>query len=188
MNYKTSDVNKIIQKSFHNKEVKQEDIPNIDLYVDQIIRIFEKQWEGNSCDEKLITKSMVNNYSKEKIIAPIKGKKYTKEQILQILLIVNLKNTLSIQEIKKITHALMGANDSEESILQAFSHYEENAKNTEVLSKMLCDGMLNKYDESISTEEMISILLSLAQVSSMLQRTAEIMTKTFFDDVIQEKK
>ena len=35
---------------------------------------------------------MINNYSKAKVITPVKGKKYTKEQIIQMLIIYQLKN------------------------------------------------------------------------------------------------
>ena len=45
---------------------------------------------------------MINNYSKAKVITPVKGKKYTKEQIIQMLIIYQLKNNLSIQEIKEL--------------------------------------------------------------------------------------
>ena len=53
-------------------------------------------------DDKLLTKTMINNYSKAKVITPVKGKKYTKEQIIQMLIIYQLKNNLSIQEIKEL--------------------------------------------------------------------------------------
>lgn len=68
-------------------------IPEIDLYMDQILGLIE---------DRGITKTMINNYSKEKLIKPVKGKKYTKEQILQILCVVNLKSMLSLSSIREI--------------------------------------------------------------------------------------
>lgn len=182
MSYKTEEINSLFETAFNFKEVKVKDIPNIDLYVDQIIKIFEdKILDEDNSDEKLITKSMVNNYSKEKLISPVKGKKYTKEQILQILLIFDLKNTLSIQNIKSVTNALMEEENSEESINKAFSSYEDNAIYTASLCMLICEKITSKYDNDLSLEELTSILLSISQVANSLKKTAELITKKFYE-------
>ena len=58
-------------------------------------------------DEKLITKTMINNYSKEKLISPIQGKKYSHQHIMQILCIYQMKQTLALADVKQLT----GRND-----------------------------------------------------------------------------
>ena len=56
-------------------------IPNLDLYMDQVITLFEdklghtKRYE----EDKLLTKTMINNYTKDKLLMPAVKKKYTKE-------------------------------------------------------------------------------------------------------------
>lgn len=85
-------------KSLANTELwdmplDSEKIPEIDLYMDQILRLTE---------EKGVTKTMINNYSKERLLKPLKGKKYNKEQIIQILCIMNLKQTLQLGHIKDL--------------------------------------------------------------------------------------
>lgn len=84
--------------------LKSEDIPSLDLYMNQIMTLFDVNLADNKRDEddKLLTETMTNNYSKEDLLRPIKGKKYAKDHILQMLLIYSLKNTVSIQEIKKV--------------------------------------------------------------------------------------
>lgn len=77
-------------------------IPEIDLYMDQLLSLIE---------EKGITKTMINNYSKEKLIKPLKGKKYSKEQIVQILCIANLKQTLALSDVKNLMPQEDGALD-----------------------------------------------------------------------------
>lgn len=75
------------------KPLESDKIPEIDLYMDQLLSLTE---------EKGITKTMINNYSKEHLIKPLKGKKYSKEQIIQILFIMNLKQNISLGDIKAL--------------------------------------------------------------------------------------
>ena len=93
----------ILQKPLQRKEVEVADLPDLDLYMDQITTLFADKTQE---PESLLTKTMINNYSKDGLIKPIKGKKYSKEHILQMLLIYRLKQTLSIQQIKGVMQSL----------------------------------------------------------------------------------
>lgn len=96
-----------------NKEIKDfhlprwNDIPNIDLYIDQLVSLLEQYLSGyikndNEKEEKIITKTMINNYVKQNIIkAPI-NKKYNKEHIASLFVIFILKQVYSINDIKKL--------------------------------------------------------------------------------------
>ena len=70
----------ILQKPLQQKEVEVADLPDLDLYMDQITTLFADKTQE---PEGLLTKTMINNYSKDGLIKPIKGKKYSKEHILQ---------------------------------------------------------------------------------------------------------
>ena len=98
----------ILDQIENMSHLKSEDIPSLDLYMDQIMTLFDINLADNKRhdNDKLLTKTMINNYSKEGLLKPIKGKKYTKNHILQMLLIYSLKNTISIQEIKKSITAI----------------------------------------------------------------------------------
>lgn len=63
---------------------------------------------------------MINNYSKAGVIKPVKGKKYTKEQIIGMLLVYNLKNTITIQEIKQVLAPVYANDESLENIYDQF--------------------------------------------------------------------
>lgn len=104
----TEEFERIVDRAFHQSVIHGGDIPAIDLYMDQIITLIEDKYAPNKRreGEKLLTKTMVNNYSKEGLIKPIKGKKYSKEHILQMLVIYGLKNTLSIGEVKQVLRGL----------------------------------------------------------------------------------
>ena len=95
---------RIADEAVKEEELRGTDIPAIDLYVDQIINLVSDKNSQSSdrYSDKQLTKTMINNYSKDGVITPVKGKKYTKEQIVQILTVYTLKNTLSIGEIKRL--------------------------------------------------------------------------------------
>ena len=98
------ELSEIIDKVVNKSDLTTKDIPSLDLYMDQIMTLFDDHLQDNKrfVDDKLLTKTMINNYSKAGVIKPVKGKKYTKEQIIGMLLVYNLKNTITIQEIENI--------------------------------------------------------------------------------------
>ena len=102
--------------------IKTEDIPNIGLYMDQVTTFMDEQLEACKRyeDDKILTKTMINNYSKAGVIKPVKGKKYTKEQIIGMLLVYNLKNTITIQEIKQVLAPVYANDESLENIYDQF--------------------------------------------------------------------
>lgn len=77
------------------------DIPDIELYIDQVTDFIEKklsQQKRNSKD-KLLTKTMINNYAKAGILIPPRRKKYSRQHIALLLLLYNSKQILSINDI-----------------------------------------------------------------------------------------
>ncbi len=109
MNVNKQEIEQLITSMLNQNRLEPEQIPELDLYIDQILMLFEDKLGENRRREKdkILTKSMVNNYSKEKLIRPMRGKKYNREQILQILMICSLKNILSIGDIKQVMTTLM---------------------------------------------------------------------------------
>lgn len=98
------DLNRIAAYAVDDRDLRSNEIPSIDLYLDQILSLVaEKNAEASAMfEDRTLTSTMINNYSKDGLIAPIKGKKYSKEHIIQMLLIYSLKNTLSISSIRRI--------------------------------------------------------------------------------------
>ncbi|MBO5930509.1 MAG: DUF1836 domain-containing protein [Clostridia bacterium] len=82
-----------------------DELPTIDLYMDQVILLLTKYLEifaAVSNDDKIITPTMINNYVKQKTIpAPVK-KRYSKMHLAYLIIICILKQTLSISTISKI--------------------------------------------------------------------------------------
>ena len=82
--------------------VRPEDIPNIDLYMDQITTFMDSQLEASKrhADDKILTKTMINNYAKNNLLPPPVKKKYSKEHLLIMIFIYYFKNFLSIKDIE----------------------------------------------------------------------------------------
>ena len=82
-----------------------EELPNIDLYVDQVICFLDEFLSDYVCIEKeghVLTKTMINNYVKHSVIPPAIKKKYNKEHIAYLFVICILKQLYSINDIAKL--------------------------------------------------------------------------------------
>lgn len=85
--------------------IKTDDIPNIDLYMDQVTTFMDKRLKKttrNPGDDKILTKTMINNYAKNELLPPPIRKKYNKEHMLLLIFIYYFKNILSINDIQTL--------------------------------------------------------------------------------------
>ena len=88
--------------------VKSVDIPSIDLYMDQITTFMDEQLAAckRHDSDKILTKTMINNYAKKNLLPPPEKKKYSKEHVLSLIFIYYFKNILSISDIQSILNPL----------------------------------------------------------------------------------
>ncbi len=88
--------------------IKPENIPNIDLYMDQVTTFMDSNLkESKRYDaDKILTKTMINNYAKNDLLPPPLKKKYSREHILVLIFIYYLKNILSISDIQTLLSPL----------------------------------------------------------------------------------
>lgn len=84
--------------------VKPEDLPNIDLYMDQVTTFMDQQLSTSKRyeEDKILTKTMINNYAKNNLLPPPIKKKYSKEHVLLLIFIYYFKSILSISDIQEI--------------------------------------------------------------------------------------
>ena len=84
--------------------IKVEDIPQIDLYMDQVTTFMEKHLGElkRYPDDKVLTKTMINNYAKNNLLPSPVRKKYTQEHILLLVFIYYFKNLLNFNDIETI--------------------------------------------------------------------------------------
>lgn len=84
--------------------IEPDTIPNIDLYMDQVTTFMDSHLERSKRyeDDKILTKTMINNYTKNDLLPPPDKKKYTKDHMLMLTLIYYYKNLLSIGDIQTL--------------------------------------------------------------------------------------
>lgn len=127
-------LNSILGSLDRISHIPSEDIPNIDLYMDQVTTFMDKRLRNttrNPHEDKILTKTMINNYAKNDLLPPPVKKKYTKDHMIMLIFIYYFKGILSINDIQ----ALLGP------LAERFFH---------------ADGMMNMqrvYDEAFGMEE-----------------------------------
>ncbi|MGN1180262.1 MAG: DUF1836 domain-containing protein [Suilimivivens sp.] len=98
-------LNSIIESLSRIQYIKSDDIPNIDLYMDQVTTFMESKLKNTSRNpeaDKILTKTMINNYAKNDLLPPPVKKKYSKEHVLMLIFIYYYKSILSINDIQTL--------------------------------------------------------------------------------------
>ncbi len=98
----------IIRKLVSIDYIDPDNIPNIDLYMDQVTTFMDLHLADSKRDkdDKILTKTMINNYTKNNLLPPPVKKKYTKDHVFLLIFIYYLKNMLSINDINRIISPL----------------------------------------------------------------------------------
>lgn len=106
MTIKTEDLlNSILGSLDRIAYIKADDIPNIDLYMDQVTTFMESRLKSSTRhpgEDKILTKTMINNYAKNDLLPPPKKKKYSREHVLLLIFIYYYKGILSISDIQEL--------------------------------------------------------------------------------------
>ena len=105
----TRDLLRRVMEKFNDLSyIDPEDVPDIPLYMDQITTFMDSRFAAckRYPDDKVLTKTMINNYTKNKLIPPPDKKKYSKEHLLLLIYVYYLKDFLSISDIKTLLDPL----------------------------------------------------------------------------------
>ncbi|MDD5901422.1 MAG: DUF1836 domain-containing protein [Lachnospiraceae bacterium] len=88
--------------------VQPDELPNIDLYMDQVTTFMDFHLASSKRydEDKLLTKTMINNYTKNELLPSPNKKKYSKDHMYLLILIYYLKSVLSITDIQSILKPL----------------------------------------------------------------------------------
>jgi hypothetical protein len=189
MNFENID--DIIKQLTSSVEIKVNDIPDIDLYMDQVTTFIENKLGDEKRDkkDKLLTKTMINNYSKAKILTPSKNKRYNKQQMIQLILIYYLKQVLSIGDIHDLFKPLFEnegknknlINDIYSSFLSFKKDSMKSASNMlEEMTAVIADSTDNKGVQENEDVQMLLTVLMLAAQAQACKRTAEAIIDNYF--------
>ncbi|WKA58931.1 DUF1836 domain-containing protein [Planococcus shenhongbingii] len=176
------DAEQLIKNLGLQSGVLLEDIPKIDLYIDQIIQLFETSFADakRNEDEKILTKTMINNYAKGKLFYPVQNKKYTRNHIMLISLIYQMKSALSINDVKQVLDGLNKKALQQDLNLESF--YESYLKLQQGNITIFTEGLKEQSkrvgqqvpnaDDAQELEQVL-LIASLVHTSNLYRRAAE---------------
>ena len=133
--------------------IKSTDIPNIDLYMDQVTSFMEKELKSTkrNDDDKVLTKTMINNYAKNDLLpAPIK-KKYSKEHLLLLTFIYYFKNIISMKDIETLLKPITENYFQSEGDINIARIYDEVCTFEKERTKLLQKDIELMYNNSMET-------------------------------------
>ena len=139
----------ILEKLDKIDYIKPEDIPNIDLYMDQVTTFVDEELASLKRfeDDKMLTKTMINNYTKNNLLPPPQKKKYSKNHMFLLIYIYYLKSVISISDIKEIinplTEIFFDKKDSHIDLTEIYDHIFNMEMDN---SKGITKDIIKKYN------------------------------------------
>ena len=156
MKIDTKDMLKSILNSLSRIEhIKPEDIPNIDLYMDQVTTFMDTRLSSSKRhpEDKILTKTMINNYAKNKLLPPPVKKKYSKEHLLVMIFIYYFKGILSITDIQALMNPITEKYFQNDQKFSIETIYNEVFILEKSQADKLAKDIVDKYNTSKHTFE-----------------------------------
>ena len=110
--------------------ITPDEIPGMELYMDQLTRYMDKHLGSTLRDEsdKALTKTMINNYTKNKLIPPPDKKRYSRKHLILLIYIYYLKNVVSINDIRRILGPMTEKDFAEDDVFEFYKSIFEMEK------------------------------------------------------------
>ena len=130
--------------------INPEDIPNIDLYMDQVTTFMDEHLAAckRLDDDKILTKTMINNYTKNDFLPPPVKKKYSKEHLLVLTFIYYFKSLMSIGDIEKLLTPITEKYFHSEGDLNITHIYDEVCAFDKGRTNILQDDIKSAFEAS----------------------------------------
>ncbi|MGK0465394.1 DUF1836 domain-containing protein [Clostridium sp.] len=192
MDYNKETLDELVREIIGAKDVSLTEIPCVDLYMDQVTTFFDEKLSSlkRNDEDKILTKTMINNYTKGKVLMPAKNKKYTNEHMILLTLIYNLKQTISISDINTIFNYIINVKTSKDTSISLENLYNNFLDIKEVQNQDFALDV-DKYSEYIKVKikkmgkedgeltELILMVLLLINKANMQKRMAEKLIDNF---------
>lgn len=157
MKIDTKNLVKSITDSLERLEyIKLDEIPGIDLYMDQVTTLMDKKLRSVTRypqEDKILTKTMINNYAKNDLLPPPIKKKYSKEHVLVLIFIYYFKGILSISDIQTLLQPITDKYFQNGKDFGIKEIYEEVFRMEPNEIEVLKQDMVKKYEMAQSSFE-----------------------------------
>ncbi|MCR5737374.1 MAG: DUF1836 domain-containing protein [Eubacterium sp.] len=177
-------IEELYTEVFHDvQNFNIDDIPGIDLYMDQVTTYLNDKLKmaQRHDDDKLLTKTMINNYVKSHLMPPPEKKKYSKDHLIALILIFFFKNVVSINDVNSILNPIMSNQfaDKDDSLEKAFNVYLEHIQSSETIAPIV-----KSYEDS---QKMLEKLNSTSDELAVLSFISVLNYDIFLRKLIIEK-
>lgn len=151
-NYSSEQLRSILAKLQGIDYIKPEDIPNIELYMDQVTTFMDEHLASTKRydTDKILTKTMINNYAKNDLLPPPVKKKYSKEHMLLLVFIYYFKGVLSITDIKNLLTPLTEKYFNSQSGMNLQDIYDEVFSFEQLQADKLVRDILGEYKKAFT--------------------------------------
>lgn len=171
------------------------EVPGIDLYMDQVTTFMESHL-GNlkrNPEDKVLTKTMINNYAKNELLPSPEKKRYTKNHVLLLTFIYYFKNVLSINDIKTLLGDITKNHFNRTDGLTFEQIYREIVKNQPEVVAMVKEDLREKekLTETLFEGEADEALLKNFSLLCFLgfdMYLKKVLMEAVIDDLFHEKK
>lgn len=184
----------IVSQISKGGQIRLIDMPDLDLYMDQVTTFINDKLSVYTRHEndKILTKTMINNYTKHNIIPKPVAKKYSKDHLIFLIMIYHLKGIVSIKDMEHLIKPLINNHDSEiedkiniEDIYSIFQEIQKNEKeklhtrlNSDIENVKEYLGEIEKQDDPILEMLMLTIVLTVR--ANMQKHLAERIIDEYF--------
>jgi len=146
-------LNSILDSIARIDYIKPDTLPNIDLYMDQVTTFMDSQLVSAKRHEedKVLTKTMINNYAKNNLLPPPDRKKYSKEHVLTLIFIYYFKNIVSINDLQSILNPITEKYFDKDSTLGLIDIYSEVFSLEESEVEHISKDIARKFNISFDT-------------------------------------
>lgn len=141
-------INSIMSSLDRLEYIKAAEIPNIDLYMDQVTTFMEERLKNTTRNpgiDKVLTKTMINNYVKNNVMPAPNKKKYSKEHMYILIVIYYFKNVLSINDIDVALNPIREKYCGDSKDFKLEDVYEGIRTTAEKLTESIKDDLLDTY-------------------------------------------
>lgn len=186
---------KLITECALHECISLEEIPDMKLYMEQVTQFIDQKLEPSKRNEtdKILTKTMINNYTKAGILMPPQKKKYTKNHMILMILVYQLKQVLSLDDIKKIFAKVLNDMDTTEDDLISLEDIYEMFNDLKKTGFGNVEDILEQNIEQIKSNteniedplikeqaENFLLVISLIAQANALKRLSEKIIDTMF--------
>lgn len=143
-------LNSILHQLAEIDYVHPEDIPNIDLYMDQVLTFLDQElgMVREATEDKAMTKTMINNYTKNQLMPPPEKKKYSRDHMLNLIFIYYFKNFLGLKDIKSILDPINEKYYGDGDGFDIFDIYSAMVGYERKVAKEVTKDIIKKYNMS----------------------------------------